>query len=473
MLTRDQVLPFLLHDHPAVRTHALHYLTGVAGPPLISADDLWRAIDHFQTPYDRRSFLSRLRDVPHTEPSLDRLLKTLDNQPDENTRFHLLLTLLDVELPLLLRHRDRILACPHLTEHLRRCLESRIELTNVGLDALWERLLEYSASNHNKVLSTFDDGTFGRLVEALALHGDDAARRALDYITIPSRMDWAEAYCIDVLEKTRYRIALDKLIQVFAAADEEDDVMHEQCREGIPAVAGADAVPPLAQLLQKHDWTLGLYTTGALGRLRDPAAEAALLAVIHDPTQRDIHDHAALNLADLCPAGEAFDALYRMARENDYDPVNIDLKQTMFVLATMTGREIPELRQWRRHADKKERRTREVLQQAESWQLFGPDYHRRVLEGRPPEWAEPRDTPRLDPDHQNQPAHPAAITNPSTSCPSRSIPTSLASPRPSAATSPRSDATTPAPAAAAKNTRSAAAPINRTLTCPNHSSSSS
>jgi hypothetical protein len=393
MLAAEQVLPFIYHDHPTVRSRALHYFIDSDQPSPLSAEHMWRGLEQFGFGQEGRTFLTYLGDLPQTDASIDRILRTLDHDPDEDVRFHLLLALRDVDPDALLRHSDRILACPQLTDYLRDRLHRRLHLLHLPLDDLWNRLLEESQRRHGQYFDKFNDGTFDALAQAIARYGDPGAARALEYVTVPPREDWAEAFCLKIIELARHRPALDKLLLLPAAAPDGDDFLHQGCQRAIPAVAGPDAVPPLAALLRDQTWGARIDAAAALARIRHPDAERELLNALRDPIQQDIQGMLLIGLTRLCPTGEAFDVLYNLARNGDYDRRDTDLKEDVFAAAVMSGRNIPEFNNWRRHADNNERRAREFFEYARTSPLVVNGMRGRALHGPPADEAHKANDP--------------------------------------------------------------------------------
>jgi SEC-C motif len=109
-----------------------------------------------------------------------------------------------------------------------------------------------------------------------------------------------------------------------------------------------------------------------------------------------VHDLLMVNLAGLCPTGEAFDLLYRMAREGDYDPRTTDLTEDVFAVATMIGASIPEYDRWRRHAEQEERRIRNSLERDGGFWGDDDQYRQRALHGPRPEERQKQADPDWD-----------------------------------------------------------------------------
>src|SRR5215210_3831736 len=171
MLLPPQVIPFLQHEDPAVRSHASDYLAKAHDPSPATADDLWRAIDRFGL-QQSIPLLADLRGLPQTEWSYARALQTLLSGVDENTDYHLQLALQSIDFSLLLAHRDELLSAEQLVPHVRAHLRQRLELSGRPLDELWEALIRHSDEVENQNWGKLDNRVSARLIEAAAGHGE-------------------------------------------------------------------------------------------------------------------------------------------------------------------------------------------------------------------------------------------------------------------------------------------------------------
>jgi hypothetical protein len=149
-------------------------------------------------------------------------------------------------------------------------------------------------------------------------------------------------FAIDVLAAVRHRPALERLLGLFAAADEEDDALHERIMYALPKVGGTDAVAAIERAWGEQGATWQLYAAGALERIKHPDTEAALLRLIETPMERHVKDSVSGALADLCTT-DGLPVLRELVLKGDYDPTMIDLKQDLVVCAMMAGYDFPEL----------------------------------------------------------------------------------------------------------------------------------
>ncbi|HSI36965.1 MAG TPA: SEC-C metal-binding domain-containing protein, partial [Tepidisphaeraceae bacterium] len=237
-------------------------------------------------------------------------------------------------------------------------------------------------------LDELDEPARALLVGAIARTpgGPERATAALgDYDPDAEAFDWTDVFCFDVIEEARYAPALDAVIGRLRTVPEDDDAVHEACARIIPLIGGASTVGPLAALAREAPWHAGLHATEALGRIKAPEAERALLELIGsgEAAEKEVDDAAYAALEALIPTGEGFDLLYGQARDGPSDPMWGDLRYSCVVVAEMTGRTLPESKQWRRHVDKivaEDKRTRHLLTQPSEATLAA---WRRRLDGLP------------------------------------------------------------------------------------------
>jgi HEAT repeat protein len=96
----------------------------------------------------------------------------------------------------------------------------------------------------------------------------------------------------------------------------------------------------------------------ALGRIKRPESQAALVKALQDEQDLGVVSGIASALIDLMPDdAPTIDTLRALARdESSHDRTMVHLDEEMLTLATMTGVDLPEGPEWRRKID--ERRAR-------------------------------------------------------------------------------------------------------------------
>jgi hypothetical protein len=227
-----------------------------------------------------------------------------------------------------------------VAEHLR----ARLALADAPFDDLWNELARLAAETKDQYWDELDRARFNRLIEALARHAAPAAQRAMAFLQDPANHDDPrEVFVIQLLGKLKHHPALDLLVQRFLTVGEDDDVLFETLMYAIPPVGGADAAPALEAAFPDKPLGFRDYAGETLGRIKHPAAEAALLRLLERKFPKDVRQGLAIGLSDLIPTGGALDVLKQIVLNREYDPKLVELDQSLVEAALMTGADFPEL----------------------------------------------------------------------------------------------------------------------------------
>jgi len=309
----------------------------------------------------------------------------------------------DLPIEQLVRHRERVLACPSLSQAIRNQLLNRLELSESPLDTLWNQLVELSDSQKNKRRDEKSALLEKTLVAALTCV-PGGAERATAYLATPAPLEWEwlELFCICLVQAARHRPALDALIAHFRAVTDEDDFVHEACQSAIPVVGGVDACEPLAAIVRECPWHIRLYAITALERIKSPESLRLLVdllaieqakfkaqeddaRVAENPSSANSDDGKILSaICQLCPTGATFDMLLELARSEKYDTSYFDLREDCCVLSIITGAAFPEFPDWLRELKRETQRRAPFL--FERYTVGKEDVERweRRVEGLPP-----------------------------------------------------------------------------------------
>ena len=380
MLLPHQVLPFLEHETPSVWEHAARYFHRAHDPAPATAEDFWRAIDRFGMESSLH-LVTHLSDMPQTGRSLRRTLDALREKPAELYDFHLQHAVAAVDYPLLLAHREELLAAEYLLPRVRAHLSDRLALAEAPADDLWGRLLRHSEEVNDRYAGEFDQEVSDRLIEALSRHGDDAAGRALDRLRGGPRDDWMEIFCVRLLGELRHAPAAEVLIERLL---EDADVLRERVADALTRIGTADVVRRIEAFYPGKEWHVRLYTDDPLARIKRPESEAALLRLIGDEKDEDLAGNLAASLCELCTM-DGLEVVRRIILEERYDPRMEELDETFLTTAAMVGYEPPEAAEWReRIAERESERNRSLPDLLERFdELFG-NTRDRWRRGEPP-----------------------------------------------------------------------------------------
>jgi hypothetical protein len=347
MLLPAQVLPFLSHPDDVVREHATLYFRHAHDPAPLTADDVWHALDQLDGSAATGGLMRLLPDLPASDASTQRLIGAAGDDKYLDAEDDIWNALEDLDIGPLRRHADAILAIDGLPDDSPGVIRERLELADLSVDALWDRLTEDAHANRGKYWNEYDREPARRLIDALARHGDAAADRAMRVLDSPVvSEDALDIFSIQLLGRLRHRPALELLARKFVDAADDDDVLHETLVDAIPRVGGADAVPLIAGPFPDacaNGGAYPIYAADLLGRIKHPDAEAALLRLLDDPATRDERDHLLMALAALCPTGPALDVLRQAVLAGDYDEKLADLRRDLVAAAIMADVSFPEL----------------------------------------------------------------------------------------------------------------------------------
>jgi hypothetical protein len=342
MLLPHQVLPFLEHDDALVREHAARHFCRAHDPAPGTADDFWRSIDRFGLEPSLR-LVWHLSDMPQTEQSLRRTLDTLRAGAPDETDYYLQQVVAKVDFPLLLAHRDELLQLEHVAPRVRAHLSRRLELAELSPDEVWERLLRHSQKMQEDTDDPIEGDVSDELVEAMARHGEDAARRALERLQSGPRGDWMEVFCVEVLGQLRHAPATEVLIERLLL---DEDVLAEAVVEALTRIGTVDVVRQLEAFYPGKEWHVRLFADDPLARIKRPESEAALLRLIEIEKEPDLTGNLAAGLCELCTT-EGLEVVRRVVLEERYHPQMEDLEELLLATGAIVGYEPPEAAEWR------------------------------------------------------------------------------------------------------------------------------
>jgi hypothetical protein len=386
MLTPDQVVPFLQHEDRYVREHAAGYLSKANDPSPATAEDFWRAIDRFGIEHSQR-LLSAMRELPQTEASLRRTLDALRATTDDDREYHLQQAITWLDFPLLLAHRDDLLADEKLLPHVRDHLRLRIELAERPLDDVWDALARHSGEVDGKYWGEFDDRVSLRLIEAASRHGDPAAQRALERLRNGPRDDYIEIFCVQLLGRLRCVPATEVLVERLTVPDA--DILNQEAVTSLARIGTPEVVERLESAFPSHEWGTRLFIVDPLGRIKRPESERALLRLLPTETDPSLKTFIAAALCDLCSA-EGLAAVHRMVLEDDYESRDVNLDELLVTVAAMVGFDFPELKDMRVRVDRERRERERRIEKWKSTDDVVAQIRDRWRRGEPP-WAESRD----------------------------------------------------------------------------------
>jgi hypothetical protein len=355
MLLPEQVVPFLQHDDPLVRDHVGRYFRDSYDFGPLTAEHYWAVIDHLGENSHTSGFAAGLGHLPQTDASLRRLVGALAANPSENFEFHYQHAIREMELEVLARNREELLACPQLLPHVRKQLELRLSLLDTSPGDAWDRLMQHGRELGDEYAGNFDAGPGDALIEAAARGGAPVCEQAMIAVADPmTAEDWREIFAVQVLGLAHHDSAIDALVEKLAV---DADVLREEVNRALSRIATPRVIERILGFYPGKPWHVRLYTHSALANIKTPHSEEALLKLLEVElalgADRDYDDEGeplmdAL-LHDLTELGSlaGLDESRRFISGFPDDPERLDLCQSLIATAVMTGVTLPEETSWR------------------------------------------------------------------------------------------------------------------------------
>ncbi len=358
MLTSAQVIPFLTHADPLVRSQAVTYFTDCADPAPLTADDYWAAIDRFAGTAEpgrfglraTRMYYSHLKGVPQTERSLRRLVEALAGDLESDDADSLADTAVAVDFPLLLAHRDLLLTCPDLPPYVLEQLNRRLSLADASADAVWDRLMALGRKGAESPEVDDDDDEEAEaaeadaLIEAAARHIDALADRAMATLVDPAAArDWREGFAVRVLGAARHGPAVPALVDKLRV---DDEMLVEDVVDALAGIGTAEVVAGLVAFAPTQPWEVRLYTDEPLARIKWPESESGLVRLLAVEKDDEIRGNLLFGLCDLASLA-GLDAARVHVVADPTHPETLDLCEALIATAAMNGVTLPEEPRWR------------------------------------------------------------------------------------------------------------------------------
>jgi SEC-C motif-containing protein len=358
VLSAAQVIPFLLHDQPWVRDHALDYLADATDASPATADDLWNAIDVIPAD-ERRNVLSRLAKFRQTPISTDRLIDALAQAPEIRERSHLTKALKKLDLAFVEANIDRIRALPAVPAEVVTHLEERLEMRDQPADEAWNQLADYS-SRIEIARTNPDHDLVARLIESASRHHEITSGKVLEVLKPPSAGTWLEIWAAELVGLLRLESAAESML-AHLLVEEADYFTEELCRS-LTRIGSAALIDRLVGFMKEADWGPRLSVSDVIGNIKLPASEALLVNLIKKEDDTSSLSFYAGALTKLCPTDvQSLELARSLILDGRYNPRDVDLRSHLAAVATMVDWEPPELKSWQKRAEDEYLRIKRLL----------------------------------------------------------------------------------------------------------------
>lgn len=386
MLLPHQVIPFLMHEDRIVREQARRYFSDSYDVGPLTADHYWQAIDRFGQTDESLSFASDLDDLPQTDASLRRLLEVLSPDTPELFEFHYQHVARNMDMPILLRHRDELLACKQLLPHVRKHIETRIRLLEEPAVKAWEQLMQHGRELKDQYADGFNASLGDALIEAAARGGEPVFEQAMRTLYDESAAeDWREIFAVRVLGMARYGPAIGPLVEKLEI---DADVLREDVNRALARIGTNEVIDRIVAFYPGKPWHVRLYAHTPIHTIKRPESEAGLLKLLGmelathlEPAYEDEEGDSLIDslLIDLTEIGSlaGLDESRKMISEYPDDLEVDDLRQCLLATAIMNHLELPEQAEWRQYIEDLEKR---LLSGSKEFANYGRELRRNWRE---------------------------------------------------------------------------------------------
>jgi hypothetical protein len=358
MLQPTEVRPFLSHRDGFVRDLALSYLASAHDLGQATQDDLWATIDRYgeapaQPKAERRTFARCLPQFPATERSIERLLRGLAIEPDDEVKRHLLRAAAELPAEAL----DRLLGDARIASGITAAeagaLREALDLAGKGPDELWDALDE-QASRLQRDPRIRPIGGFPmqasplfqraeRIVCALARHAAAATERGLSALREPRDPDrvWDEALAVRIFTRVRLPGPERRLLDI---VDEGGpDLTRVYVADALVRLGTREVVAALVDRFGDRPRRLADVAVDILHGIKRPEAEAVLLRSFEDVDEASFRVQVALRLCQMgTSSSAALEAMEPMVRVRTDDEELLELRDWLSALKLMLGLTSPD-----------------------------------------------------------------------------------------------------------------------------------
>jgi HEAT repeat protein len=351
MLYVTQVLPFLIHPHADVRSHAAKYVGDLGDAcPIDTADQLWHAIDRFgdELSYlgtkQRQQFLGALSAVPQSDSTVTRAIGLLgERASDPDCVYDIYRIFETMRIDLLEARQEEIL--PAVSNGFRELLKYRLSLRQLPPEELWTALVEHAEHADNASNAREVGNQVARvLIDALGVHPDIAIPLAIAVLQDPQDCGWLEIWCTELLGNLRHLPAIDLLIEKMGV--EDAGFLRQSAGAALGQMPAESVVAKLETAYAGDDPFYRMAIAESLAQVKHPLAESALIRLLSAETSESAITGVATALCDLCTT-EGLEPLRQVVIAGRYDAKFADVKELLITVATMTDYAPPELPEWK------------------------------------------------------------------------------------------------------------------------------
>lgn len=400
MLSVEQVKPFLLHEDRPVRDLAVDYFHDSWSQDTDLVPIILQACRRYGG-HENIHGLAACNRLVLVEASLDDILAMLADIETPDIAWHLLRAIVHVPIGVLLQRESAILDLPNLPEEIVVRINRRKDLSGWPEAKLWQELQDFARRSEDKRhVGEIDHGYAHDMVEAMGGHDEPKAAVICDLLrTVGEEQGWLEIFLVDLVGERRLHEAIPLLVDRLRI---DTDYLRDRVMDALGKIGDPEAVRLIRAAFPNEPWHVKNYASGALGRIKHPATEDAILELLETEQDVSIRTTLCMELCDLF--SERGVEIVRRQINAGYDRMIVCLEDHLLPVAHVLGIEPPEADAWR--AEREERERRQAQRRAELEDL-GRRHQAAKARGIDPlarlkENPEPS-TPKLTPVENDQP----------------------------------------------------------------------
>jgi len=239
-----------------------------------------------------------------------------------------------------------------LPDELMSRINRRKDLAGWPGPKLWQELRDFAErSEKEKYVGQIDHGYANDLVEALGPHDEPDTAEICELLrSFSEDGGWLEIFLVDLVGERRLSEALPLLVDRLRI---DTDYLREQVIEAIARIGDPEAVRLIREVFPSEPWHFKNYASGALGRVKHPDAEDAILELLEIEEDPGIRTMLCMELCDMF--SERGVEVVRRQIYSGYDRMMMCLEDHLLTVAHVLGIALPEADAWRAEREERER----------------------------------------------------------------------------------------------------------------------
>ena len=355
MLSAEQVKPLLLHEDSPVRDMAVDYFRDGWSQDLTLVPMILEACRRYGVSENVHGLIA-CGQLVLTDAALDSVLQMLAETKDTETAWRLHRIVSHVPVDVLLRRESAVLDVPNLPDEVLKRLNRRKDLSGWPGAKLWQELQDFAErSKDERYVGKIDHAYADNLVEALGPYDEPDAATICNLLrSFGDDGGWLETFLVDLVGERRLHAAIPLLVDRLRI---DTDYLRERVMEAIAKIGDPEAAHLIRTIFPTEPWHVKNYASGAMGKIRHPAAEEAILGLLEIEEDSGIRTMLCLALCEMFSQRGV--EVVRRQIHSGYDRMIACLEDHLLPVAHVLGIELPEADAWRAEREERERRQAE------------------------------------------------------------------------------------------------------------------